>query len=290
MKKIKEKLSHLNKHVIYRKFSFLSVINNTALPVDPEAKFVVSIASYPKRSHLLPAIFEALSRQTVLPAKWILVLSEEEWPDLILPEYIQKLVRRNLEIIWVKNNTYAVKKLLPVMEKYPDYGVIALDDDQIYHPGVIANLIQNEYARKSYITGHIGMVLHKKGQSLNMMYRENERADEKTPSQQVYFIGWGGVYYPPASLDKRAFDMNAINKIVPGRGSDIWFWAAALANGTRQVCVRIPKKLVSTNIPLNSVTAPKEWLDNDQTEVRFQKAIDHFDIRKKLLEELPDRG
>jgi len=290
MYRIKENISYLRKHFVYRKFKFLSTINSSVFPVDPEANFVVSIASYPKRSHFLPAVFEALSKQTVLPNKWILVLSEEEWPDLILPKYIKKLVQRNVEIIWVKNNTYAVKKLLPVMEKYPDYGVITLDDDQIYHPGIIANLVKNEYAGKSCITGHIGMILHKKGQTLNMMFREKERASEKTPPHQVYFIGWGGVYYPPNSLDKKAFDSDAIKAIVPGRGSDIWFWAAAIAKGTKQVCVRIPKKYISTKIPLNSVTAPKEWLDNEQTEIRFQKAIDHFGIRQKLSEVLPDRG
>jgi len=290
MYRIKENISYLRKYFVYGKFKFLSMINSNVFPVDPDADFVVSIASYPKRSHFLPAVFEALCKQTVLPKKWILILSEEEWPDLILPKYIEKLVRRNVEVIWVKNNTYAVKKLLPVMEKYPDYGVITLDDDQIYHSEIIDNLVKNEYARKSCITGHIGMILYKKGQTLNMMYREKERASVKTPSHQVYFIGWGGVYYPANSLDRRACDLDAIKAIVPGRGSDIWFWAAALAKGTRQVCVRIPKKDISTTIPLNTLTAPKEWLDNDQTEIRFQNAIDHFGIRQKLLEVLPDRG
>jgi hypothetical protein len=52
--------------------------NKTPFRVNPEANFVVTIASYPKRAHLLPAVYEALNNQTTVPQKWLLVLSEEE--------------------------------------------------------------------------------------------------------------------------------------------------------------------------------------------------------------------
>ena len=65
---------------------------------------MVTIASYPKRAHLLPAVYEALNNQTTVPQKWLLVLSEEEWPRLNLPNYLNKLRSRWLKIVWVKNN------------------------------------------------------------------------------------------------------------------------------------------------------------------------------------------
>uniref|UniRef100_UPI0040485A44 hypothetical protein n=1 Tax=Flavobacterium sp. TaxID=239 RepID=UPI0040485A44 len=66
---------------LYRKWDFLARVNQSNFKVDTNADFVVSIASYPKRAHLLPAVFEALNQQTVVPKKWILVLSVEEWPQ-----------------------------------------------------------------------------------------------------------------------------------------------------------------------------------------------------------------
>ena len=133
MKQLIKKLVELRNLFIYKKWDFLAKINQTKLNTDPQADFVVSIATYPKRAHLLPAVLEALNQQTQLPQKWIVVLTEEEWPELQLPKYLNKLIHRGLEIVWVKNNSFAVKKLLPVMQKYPDLGVITLDDDIIYH-------------------------------------------------------------------------------------------------------------------------------------------------------------
>ena len=33
-----------------------------------------------------------------------------------------------------------------------------------------------------------------------MFYRESSPANEKTDPNQVYLIGWGGIYYPSNSL------------------------------------------------------------------------------------------
>ena len=141
MNQLIKKLVRLRNFLIYKRWDFISKINQIKLNTDPKANFVVSIATYPKRAHLLPAVFEALNQQTQLPQKWILVLSEEEWPELKLPEYFNKLIKRGLEILWVQNNTYAVKKLVPVVGKYPNMGVITLDDDKIYHKSLIEGLL-----------------------------------------------------------------------------------------------------------------------------------------------------
>lgn len=59
---------------------------------------------------------------------------------------------------------------------------------------------------------------------------------------QVYFLEGSVTYYPSNSLDKMFLNLNAVNQIVPGRGSDIWFWAAAIAAGTKQICLRLATK------------------------------------------------
>lgn len=259
------------------------------MPTDSNADFVVSIASYPKRDHFLPAVFEALTRQIIKPQKWILVLSMEEYPNG-LPKHLKKLQNRGIEIIWSKNNPFAVKKLIPVIEKYPNLAVITLDDDIIYHINIIQNLVENKFAATRCIVGHVGKVLYKKGRHLNMMYRGKQPASLSTPSDQVFLIGCGGIYYPAKSLGNRAMNLNAISKIVPGRGSDIWFWAAAIAKGTEQICIGTPKDYnFGIPIPQNKQTAPKDRPGGDELEIRFQKTIDYFEIREKLLNCLPEK-
>ena len=224
-----------------------------------------------------------------MPKKWILVLSEEDYPKG-LPRHLQKLESRGVEILWVQNNPYAVKKLLPVIEKYPEYAIITLDDDIIYHPTLLEGLVN--YAKKDIraVIGYVGKDLHKKREKLHVYYRQNYPASAITASEQVYLIGWGGIYYPPKSLDDRVLDMAAVNRIVPGRGSDIWFWAAAHAKNTKQVCLGLPKKInLGIPIPQNRQTVPKDQPEQDVFFERFQMAIDFFGIREKLLRLLPDK-
>ena len=259
IKRIIKKIVTLRNFLVYKKFDFLSKIRSSSLRINPDAKFVVSIASYPKRAHLLPAVFEALNQQTELPKKWILVLSDEEWPESKLPFYLEKLIKSGLEIIWVNNNTFAVKKLVPVIEKYPELGVITLDDDIIYDSYLVSNLINHKHAKTGNIVGHVGKALYRKNNQLNMFFREKDPANLNTNPNQVFLIGVGGIFYPPKSLSSKVTDSKAIHEIVPGRGSDIWFWAAAISNNTKQYCIpSFQNKKIGIPINKNNATQPRD--------------------------------
>lgn len=83
--------------------------------------------------------------------------------------------------------------------------------------------------------------------------------------------------------------LTAIQEIVPGRGSDIWFWAAAVAKGTKQICLDTPTDInLYFAVPETNKTKPKDTPGGNTMEERFQKAIDFFGIREKLLATLPD--
>ena len=274
--------------LVYYYFQVMAQLGEKKYPVDDEARFVVSIASYPKRDPLLPAVFQALSRQTVVPQKWILVLSVEDYPNG-LPKHLKKTERRGVEVLWVEDNPYAVKKLMPVIEHYPQLGIVTLDDDIIYHPSLLSGLVFKAKEQEC-IAGYVGKAMVQKEGKLDMFYRESNPSDLTTKSEQVYLIGWGGIYYPPRSLDSRVLNMEAVHKIVPGRGSDIWFWAAAHARGTEQVCLGVPKNYnLGVPIPQNDETKPKDQPGQVVLLDRFQMAVDYFGIREKLLEVLPKK-
>jgi hypothetical protein len=284
------KLVLFRNYLLYKKFDFLATIRSQNIKVDLNSRFIISISSYPKRIHLVPAVFESLFYQKCLPMKFLLVLTEEEWFNKEVPKSIEKLEKLGVEILWIKGNTFAVKNISPVVEVFPDDDIIIFDDDIIYGPLVVSDLSESEYIKRGEIVGHVGKVILKKGKSLSMWYRSDEPANLNTQSECVFFIGYGGVYYPKNSLDKRVSDLEAIKRVVPGRGKDVWLYCATISQGTRQFCLGSDnKKGYYIPIPINDKTKAKDTPGADIMENRFQMAIDYFGIREKLLDTLPNQ-
>ena len=75
----------------------------------------------------------------------VLVLSEDEFPNKEgeLPQQLVCMANANLfEIIWVKKNYRAFKKILFTMDKYRTVPIISADDDCLYRRNYAAELYQ----------------------------------------------------------------------------------------------------------------------------------------------------
>lgn len=287
---IRQKAVVVRNYAIYRKHDFLAATTSAPFLLDPSARFVFSVASYPGRIHLVPAVFESLARQTARPRHAYLVLSEEDCPDKLVPKPIEKLTNRGVEIVWVRDNPYAVKKLMPVWGRHKDCAVITFDDDIIYSPDVVARLSEAAAGQDRCVAGYWGKALYRTGKKLGMLQRVPGGPSKSTPSDQIYLMGGGGIWYAPGSLDDRVTDLEAVHALVPGRGSDIWFWAAAHAADATHIWVPPAHSRMWIPIPQTRKSRPKETPGADVLEQRFQKVIDHFGIREKLLHVLPDYG
>ena len=275
-------------YLLYRKYAFWAATARNSIPLDPSANFVFSVASYPRRIHLVPAVFESLARQSANPRHAYLVLSEEDYPDQELPKPIKRLVARGVEIVWVRDNPYAVKKLMPIWGRHPDCALITFDDDIIYSRDVVSRLVEVTSGRDRCVAGYWAKALYRKGATLGMWQRVPGGPAADTPANSLYLMGGGGVWYSPGSLDDRVTDLDAVHSLVPGRGSDIWFWAAAHAVNAEHIWVPPAHSRMWIPIPQTKRTSPRETPGGDELERRFQAVIDYFGIRQKLLRELPD--
>lgn len=285
---LKKKIVWLRDYLLYKKYDFKAKFNFLPFEFNPESNFVISIASYPKRAHLLPAVFQSVKEQTVQPNRVFLVLTEEEWPNKKLPKYLDKLKKEGLTILWVKGNPYSVKMMLPVLEEEPELAIVTLADDWIYKKKFVSCTVDSKPASENKIVGPLGKELYRKGEEFSMFYRARD-ADINTPSERLYLMGLG-TYYPPYSLHSKVSNLDAIKQIVPGRGSDLWFWAAAIAKGTEQKCIG-PSSVTKYTIPIpqTSKTIPKDLPGIKIMDKRFNMAIDYFGIREKLLKILPEK-
>lgn len=121
---------------------------------------VIGITTWKKRifeHYFKRTLFRLIAEQkTQLNYKVCLVLAEAEFPNKYddIPSWIAQLEHccDNFEVIWVKDNTRAWKKLDPVMEKYPDLPIITTDDNKLLKVNAIQKLYEEYQARKCILS------------------------------------------------------------------------------------------------------------------------------------------
>ena len=120
---------------------------------------IVSLTTWKGRINdpaITKILFRLLEQQkTKYNYKVVLVLSEEEFgKNYKLPEHIQLLLNHpKFEIIWTYENTKALKKLDPTMEKYPELPIITMDDDEMVTPDCIQKIMDEHFENPNDILG-----------------------------------------------------------------------------------------------------------------------------------------
>ena len=142
---IKEKVVISNETKNY----FLNRINNNQITNDT---LLVSITSYPPRLFGIFEVFISLLSQSANISSYqcFLTLAKEEFinGEKDLPKEIQKLIINGwIKIIWY-HNIYSHKKLMPIIQKYPENDILILDDDIIRIHNFI-EIFQKEHKREN---------------------------------------------------------------------------------------------------------------------------------------------
>ena len=101
---------------------------------------IVSLTSWKPRFPIVIDAINSILSGDVLPDKIVLVIAHDETESL--PKSITSLVQKNSIELLLYDDIGSHKKLLPVMGKYPDYDLITIDDDWVYGPSFVAELIR----------------------------------------------------------------------------------------------------------------------------------------------------
>lgn len=198
-----------------------------------EPKIIVSLTSYPKRINTVAVTIKSLLNQSIKPDVLILWLSEEEFPNRIIPESISSLQNEFFEVRWCEN-LKSYKKLIPALRHYPDDIIITVDDDVDYPPNLIEILYKSYLKDKNTIHCNRCHWIRLKDDNV-LDYKDWKQQHEFRDSEASFLnfmTGLGGVLYPPHSLSEKVFDRSIYEKLCP-TGDDIWFWSMAVINGTR---------------------------------------------------------
>lgn len=203
---------------------------------DPSSPVVVSLTSFPARIHLVWRTIESIFQQDTKPARVVLVLSVEEFPDKQVPSSIAAQCSRGLEILWTPENTRAYKKLLPAKQAFPEATIVTVDDDVIYEPWMLTRLIEASRLAPNTVVGHRGRVITGTPQRLEP-YETWPMADESSPRGRVLLTGVGGVLYPPKAIATPLLQDFSTAKALCPLNDDLWFWACSRLANTFPLCL-----------------------------------------------------
>ena len=217
---IKEKVVISNKIKDY----FLNSIKKNKIAKDT---LLVSMTSYPAKIERVFEVFISLLYQSADSSSFqcFLTLAKEEFinAEKDLPLDIQKLIKNGwIKLIWY-HNIYSHKKLIPILQNYPDNDILIVDDDIIRTNNFI-EIFQNEHRLypNDIICGTFTYFFDNKIKMKRLKGYKDEYYKEINAIPNIIFPtaipsnGFGGVLYPKYTFsDKRFFNESLFMNLSP---------------------------------------------------------------------------
>ena len=241
---------------------------------------VVSLTTFPPRVWQCSVAIESILRQTVHPSAILLSLASAEFPGKKIPWPLRNLVKRGLRIAWVDENNKSYDKLLSAKLLYPDYAIITIDDDKIFNPLFLEEMMACHFRYPNHVVGYRGWEMRCTDGELR--YGNGwVRAGEETPSWQLFLPGNAGVLYPKGSLSQKLHHMEIAYSLSP-TNDDFWFWGLVHESKTPLKCLGKPPHRPIASLKKSPALRDVNEASND---FQFQKTIDYFRLRSDLIRE-----
>ncbi len=196
---------------------------------------VVSMTSFPAAISFAVKAIRYILDGSVLPDKLVLYLTFSQFEDGILPHELTALASENpvFEIRNYDRDIRSYRKLIPAAADFPDAVIVTVDDDVAYGKHMLRDLLALHAKFPNAVLAHRAKRIRlgqpyrrwKKYRWYNFLFRRIHSGYLNLPT------GVGGVLYPPHSMKPEMLDVDLFTTLAPST-DDIWFWAAAVANGT----------------------------------------------------------
>lgn len=196
---------------------------------------VVSLTSFPAAIPYAVQAIQSILDGSVLPDKVVLYLTFSQFGGTALPQELLTLADRHpiFEIRNYDRDIRSYRKLIPALQDFPDAVIVTIDDDVAYHKNMLRSLLDLHGRMPNAVLAHRAKLM-KPGKPYRRWrkYRWYHFLLKQihTGFRNIQ-TGVGGVLYPPHALKEEMLDADLFTRIAPTT-DDIWFWAAAVANGT----------------------------------------------------------
>lgn len=193
------------------------------------------MTSFPAAISYATRTVRSILNGSVLPDKVVLYLTVSQFSENRLPQDLLNLAENNpiFEIRNYDKDIRSYRKLIPALTDFPDAVIVTVDDDVNYHRHMLRDLLRLHEQIPGAVLAHRAKRM-KPGKPYRQWRKYRwysfvlKRIHAGFKNIQT---GVGGVLYPPHSLKPEMLDVDLFTQIAPTT-DDIWFWAAAVANGT----------------------------------------------------------
>lgn len=243
---------------------------------------VVSLTSFPSAISFAVQAVKSILEGTVMPDRIILYLTASQFPDGKIPSELIELKKNKLfEVRFYEENIRSYTKLIPALKDFPNDIIVTIDDDVWYDKDMLRVLLRLHDKFPDAILAHRAKKI-----KLNAPYRKWKKYrwyhfvfKRIHSSYRNLQTGVGGVLYPPHSLKKEMINPELFKAIAPTT-DDIWFWAAAVANGT---------KIIPVPFGYNKPRGLKKPKGLSLKTTNFKSGIDlNSESLKKILKKYPE--
>ena len=205
-----------------------------------EEKVIVSMTSFPAAISYAARAVRSILDGSVLPDKVVLYLTFSQFGEAGVPRELKRMADDNpiFEIRNYDSDIRSYRKLIPALRDFPDAVIATVDDDVAYHRHMLRDLLSFHRLVPNAVLAHRAKLM-KPGKPYRKWrkYRWYHFVFKRIHSGFTNIgTGVGGILYPPHCLKAGMLDEALFTRIAPTT-DDIWFWAAAVANGTEIVPV-----------------------------------------------------
>jgi hypothetical protein len=260
----------------YSKSNGLS--HSKTVELDYNGEVIVSLTSFPARLDNLWITIESLFRQSFKPHKIVLWLVTEELNGITLPNNLNNLKMKGLEINYTNINLRPHNKYFHTMQKYPGATVVTVDDDIIYPNNMLENLIIMSRKHPKTICANLtSLITYNKSKILPYRNWIEYYKKDLQPNNKMVQLGVSGVLYPPKSLPDVCFNEKLIKRLAP-TADDIWLNLMCYLNKTKIVTNVTFNKYFITVRSSQKTTLHSLNTSQGKNDEIFNDVINHFEI------------
>jgi len=225
----KDVLYYISTFLALKKIKSRMKVNASQRAHGQKREVIITLTSHRLRFKTLHLTLECLLRQNIKPDRVVLWLDERDMP--YIPNVIQNMTSRGLDIRMSPTNIFSFNKIIPALRAFPEAILVTVDDDIYYQENLLQLLLENWSGSYKEVVCNLAFEITQDEAGNKLPFKSWTYIREPQVSRaDIMPFGVGGVLYPPGALSPNVLNEDAFTKLCP-RADDVWLYWMGRLNG-----------------------------------------------------------